>query len=387
MKYSAFLLLFLFSLRGHAQERTLDYFIEQARINSPLLADYRNQADAGRIDSALITASYKVQINGISNDYYAPNVRGFGYDNVITNGGQLSAQVQASKTLIPKGNLAAQYQGVRLQNEAFGNTGKIAEKDLKKTITAQYITVYGDLVTLNFNRDILDLYEKEEKILKKLTQANTYKQTDYLTFYVSFQQQQLAVRQSGIQYKNDCATLNYLSGIVDTGSVSLAAPALELGALPEIYTTSFYRQYTLDSLRLLNEKTTIDYAYRPKINVYADAGYNSSLMYDFYKNFGAGLGLTRQQYRGFFLNQYNQQISQLLQQLKATESLIRDIEGQIKYAGTLVDVNQKLLETGEVRITDLILAINTFLTARHLLTQNSISQLQIINQINYWQAI
>ncbi len=411
MKRLLVICLVLSGLSSHGQELTLDYYINQAKTNSPLLADYRNRIQSGKMDSLLIKASYKVQVNGISNDYYAPNVKGFGYDNVITNGGQISAQVQASKSFVSRNNLSAQYETVHLQNEILGNSGMIAEKDLRKTVTTQYITVYGDMVTLHFNREILSLFEKEEKILKKLTQANIYKQTDYLTFYVSLQQQQLSVKQSEIQYKNDRATLNYFSGIVDTGSVNLAAPVLQLGKLPEIYTSSLYRQYTLDSLKLLNEKKTIDYTYKPKFNAFADAGYNSSVIYDFYKNFGAGFGValsvpiydgkqrtlkyqkitlaerTRQSYRGFFLDQYNQQIAQLMQQLTATESLIHDIEGQIKYAGTLVDVNQKLLETGEVRITDLILAINNFLAARNLLNQNSVSQMQIINQINYWQAI
>ena len=96
---------------------------------------------------------------------------------------------------------------------------------------------------------------------------------------------------------------------------------------------------------------------------------------------------TRQHYRDYFLRQYNQQIAQLSQQLRSTESLINDINGQIKYSGTLIDVNKKLLETGEVRITDLILTINTFLNARNLLNQNYVNRMQIINQINYWQAL
>ncbi len=212
MKTICALGLLLFSLASKGQERTLDYFISHAKSSSPLLADYRNQIQAGKIDSQLISASYRPQVNGISNDYYAPNAAGFGYDNVITNGGQISAQVQATKSLVSKGNLNAQYRAVSLQNESLGNNSALVEKDLKKTITTQYITVYGDLVTLNFNREVLTLFEKEEKILKKMTQANIYKQTDYLTFYVSLQQQQLSVRQSEIQYRNDCATLNYLSG-------------------------------------------------------------------------------------------------------------------------------------------------------------------------------
>ena len=137
-------------------------------------------------------------------------------------------------------------------------------------------------------------------------------------------------------------------------------------------------------------KKPIFYTYKPKLNIYADAGYNSSLQYEPYKNFGLSAGLnfsvpiydgkqrkmkyqkiniaedTRQHYKDYFLRQYNQQIAQLTQQLRSTESLINDINGQIKYSSTLIDVNKKLLETGEVRITDLILTINTFLNARNL---------------------
>ena len=184
-----------------------------------------------------------------------------------------------------------------------------------------------------------------------------------------------------------------------------------MGTMPDIYNTPYYRQYTLDSLTLVNQQKTIFYGYKPKLNVYADAGYNSSLQYEPYKNFGVSAGLnfsvpiydgkqrkmkyqkiniaenTRQQYKDYFLRQYNQQIAQLSQQLSATESLITDINNQIKYSSTLIGVNKKLLETGEVRITDLILTINTFLNARNLLNQNYVNRMQIINQINYWQAL
>jgi outer membrane protein TolC len=396
---------------GECQQHGLDYYFSHAKNNSPLLADYRNQMQSAQVDSQMIKASQKIQVNGVSANYYAPVISGYGYDNIITNGAQVSAFVQANKNIISSANLASQYETVRLLKESIGNTAQVAEKDLRKTITTQYITVYGDFQTWTFSREILNLYQSEESILKRLTQAGVYKQTDYLTFYVSYQQQSLLVRQSEIQFRNDCATLNYMSGIVDTSLVELEAPDLNMGMMPDIFTSPFYRQYTLDSLNLVNQQKTVFYTYKPKINVYADAGYNSSLQYEPYKNFGLSAGLnfsvpiydgkqrkmkyqkiniaedTRQHYKDYFLRQYNQQIAQLNQQLRSTESLINDINGQIKYSSTLIDVNKKLLESGEVRITDLILTINTFLNARNLLNQNYVNRMQIINQINYWQAL
>ena len=404
-------LMLITSVAVKGQGHDLDYYFLRARNNSPLLADYRNQIQATQIDSQILRATQKIQVNGISTNYYAPVIAGYGYDNIITNGAQVSAYVQASKNIVTQANLNAQYETIRLMKESIGNTSLVAEKDLRKTITTQYITVYGDYQAFRFGEEILHLFQSQEDVLKKLTQAGIYKQTDYLTFYVSLQQQQLAVRQLEILFRNDCATLNYMSGIVDTSLVGLAPPDLQMRSVPDIFSSPFYRQYTLDSLNLVNQQKTILYTYKPKLNVYADAGYNSSLQYDPYKNFGLSAGLnfsvpiydgkqrrmkyqkiniaedTRQHYKDYFLLQYNQQIAQLSQQLRSTESLIGDINGQIKYSGTLIDVNKKLLETGEVRITDLILTINTYLNARNLLNQNYVNRMQIINQINYWQAL
>ncbi|HLX67187.1 MAG TPA: TolC family protein, partial [Puia sp.] len=93
---------------------------------------------------------------------------------------------------------------------------------------------------------------------------------------------------------------------------------------------------------------------------------------------------TRAGYREFFTSQYSQQLAQLSQQLKATEELIDQINEQVRYSETLIDVNGKLLGTGDARIADYILALSNYLNAKNLLTQNYITRLQIINQINYW---
>ncbi|PWT72258.1 MAG: hypothetical protein C5B59_16265 [Bacteroidetes bacterium] len=411
MKYIFCLCLTLATMHVFAQNHNLEFYLANAKVNSPLLKDYKNQIASNQMDSQILRASYRVQVNGISNSFYAPSLNGLGYDNLITNGGQISALVQANREIVSKKNLATQYRSIHLDNEAIGNTSVIAEKDLNKTVTAQYILVFGDVTTLQFNTEILDLLQKEAAILKNLTGQNIYKQSDYLTFYVTLQQQELSVRQTEIQFKNDFAMLNYLCGIVDTAAVALPDPNLRMAALPDIFTSPFYQQYSIDSLKFLNQRSVVDFSYKPKVNIYADAGFLSSFSYEFYKNFGASAGLTltvpiydgkqrqmkyrkleiaertRTAYRDNFLRQYDQQVAQLLQQLHATESLIRDIDNQIKYSNRLIEVNEKLLETGNIRITDYILAINTYLTARHLLNQNYVSRLQIINQINYWQAI
>ena len=172
-----------------AQQKNLDYYILSALQSSPLLNDFHNQVLSNNIDSLRIRASLKPQVNGISNDIYAPNINGWGYDPALTNGGQLSAWVSVTKTLVPKNNLKNQFQNIQLQNLSVATAGKITEQDLKKSIISQYITVYGDLQQVAFNKEILEVLQKEETILKQLTEKTVYKQTDYLTFLVTKQQQ------------------------------------------------------------------------------------------------------------------------------------------------------------------------------------------------------
>jgi outer membrane protein TolC len=391
-----------------APSTRLDFYVGQALQNSPLLKDLNNQVLSGGVDSQLIKASYLPQVVGSSTNIYAPTIHGYGYDQAVSNGGNFTTVAAVTKTLVGKQHLDAQYETLRLQNQGLGNTAKVSEQDLKKSVTAQYITAFGDLQQLKFNREIYTLLQREERLLKDLTDKNVYRQTDYLTFLVTLKQEGLLLQQLDIQYRNDHSTLNYLCGINDTSATILADPGIQLQTLPDIGSSVFFRQYGLDSLKLRNDRALIDFSYKPKASLYADGGYSSSLMYEPYKNFGVSFGFmvtmpiydghqrklqyskldiaerTRNGYKDFFTRQYNQQIAQLTQQLKATEALIGQIDEQVRYSQALIEVNGKLLGTGDARIADYVIALGNYLNAKNLLTQNNITRLQIINQINYW---
>lgn len=387
---------------------TLGFYLQTALQSSPLLKDYQGQVQAGQVDSQIVRAGYQPQVTGTSVNTYAPVIHGYGYDNAISNGGNFTTVVGVNKTLVGKRHLEAQFGTIQLQSQGLRNTAKISEQDLKKNVTAQYITTFGDLQQLDFNREIYSLLQKEETLLKDLTEKNVYRQTDYLAFVVTLKQEGLLLRQLEIQYRNDFGTLNYLCGIMDTTASALQEPDIQLQALPDITNSVFFHQYHIDSLQLRNSRSLVDFSYKPKVNIYADGGYSSTLAYQAYKNFGASFGIslnvpiydghqrklqyskldiaerTRTGYKDFFTRQYNQQIAQLSQQLKATEELIGQINEQIKYSETLINVNGKLMGTGDAKIADYILALNNYLNAKNLLTQNNITRMQIINQINYW---
>lgn len=409
MKYVIGVVLLLKAGMCTAQNRTLDFFLQQATQNSPVLKDYQNQILISRIDSQLLRASLGTLVNFLSTNSVAPTVKGWGYDPAITNYANVSAIFQANRNFITAGNLAAQIRVIDLQRRSLLDTIQLSQRDLVRAISDQYITAYGDQLAVAFTKEVFDLMKNEEALLKKLTEASVFKQTDYLNFYVTMQQQELSYLQAQNQYVADYLTLNYLSGLVDTTVQRLEKPDLQEVMQANLSNSVFLRRFTTDSLRLATEKDLISYEYKPRVGAYVDGGYNSTLQTaQSYKNLGfsAGISLTipiydghqkqmkmaqvdirertRQANRQFFENQYYQQVAQLRQQLSTIDQLVTRIEKQIQYAHTLIIANNKLLQTGDITMRDYVIAINNYLNAQNLLTVNNISRLRIVNQINYW---
>lgn len=390
------------------QMSSLDQFVNRAIASSPLLRAYQAEVTTLSLDSQLIVAGLRPQVNGNSNNYYAPVIGRWGYDNAITNGAQLSALVSVSKSLVNKRSTETRFENLRLQQRSALNNGQISEKDIRKTVTDQYITAYGEQVQLDFYRHLNNMLRQEDSLLLKLTRDNVYRQSDYLAFRVTVQQQELATAQLENQFLYDCAALQYLSGNLDTSALTLEDPGLNDQVLHDLEGSVFYKQFELDSLKLANDRDMIGLDYRPKINLFGDAGYYSSLALKPYKNFGTSAGisiivpiydgkqkkvryseiavqeLNRQYRKEYFSRQQQQQIAQLIQQLQATDKLVSQLNKQVSYTETLITVNEKLLATGDIRLTDFILSINNYYTARNLVTQQYINRLRILNQLHYW---
>lgn len=387
--------------------KDLDYFLNQARLSSPVLKDLNSQQRSVSIDSLIIKASAKPQVTANGAGLYAPVFRGYGYDEVLTNGQSLEAYLKLDYDLLNKKRVNNQLENVKIQSDSIRYAGKMSLYDLNRSITDQYLMAYSSQEQRDFNKEVVALLEREEILLKQLTRSNIYKQSEYLTFLVTLQQQQLAMKQSELQMQNDYATLSYLSGIGDTSLTRLAEPKLtNIGIAGE--RNFFLQKFTLDSLKNENLKQGIDLNYKPKLGVYANGGYNSSLILQPYKNFGTSVGFTfsvpiydGQQrkmqinklaissntisvYRDFFINQQSQQLNLIRQQVAQTDALFSKINEQIKFSKGLIEVDSKLLHTGDLRIADFVIAINNYMAAQNLFRQTTINRLKLINQFNYW---
>ncbi|MBB6236423.1 outer membrane protein TolC [Pedobacter sp. AK013] len=387
--------------------KNLDYYLKQAELTSPVLKDLRNQQRAAGIDSLIVRATGGAQVTANSAGMYAPVISGYGYDAVLTNGQALEALLSVNYDLLNRKRINNQLEGVKIQSDSIQYAGQLSLFDLQRSVADQYILAYASQQQVGFNRDVVTLLEQEEILLKKLTRSNIYKQAEYLTFLVTLQQQQLALQQAELQFKNDYATLNYLAGIADTAQVKLTDPELQTDNL--VATHHFFnKRFDIDSLKNSNQKNAIDLNYKPKLGIYANGGYNSSFILQPYKNFGASVGFTFSvpiydghqkkmqynklslaaktivNYRDFFSRQQQQQLNLIKQQLEQTDALFPKINEQIRFSKGLIEVDRKLMHTGDLKVADFVIAINNYLAAQNLLRQTQINRLKLINQFNYW---
>jgi outer membrane protein TolC len=392
----------------NAQSESLEHFLREGLKNSPLLMEVTNNAERNRIDSLLLQASKGFQVDVVSSNFFAPVIHGFGYDAVKTDIYNISAQISVSKELTGSKKRGNEFSALVLQKRKSGIAGKISEQELKKNIIGQYLIAYGYQQVFSFNETLLRQLEMEDTVLKVLTQAGIYKQTDYLSFLVSRKQQSIQLETLRNQFNFSFLTLCWLCGIADTTVTSLDDPQLKASLLPDYTNSVFYHQFELDSLILENAKKQIDFEYQPKVNLYADAGYLSSLSVTPEKNFGASAGfsvniplfdggqrkmeqsklnvdeLDRRHYAFFFQSQYKQQVNSLWQQFRANVSLTSRINEQIDLAKSLMEANHRLLETGDLRMADYLFSIREYLAAKNQILQNTIEKYQIINELNYW---
>jgi outer membrane protein TolC len=404
-KYKIFIALMCWRLLLPAQTRTLDFYLEQGIKNSPLLKDYQTQMMSNAIDSQKVKATFKPQVDLNGQIYYTPNINGYGYDAVVTNGGNYQAQVGVSQQLIMKKSKKARFESIDIENRYLGNQSEISTLDLKKAITDQYIATYKDYSLLQSVQDVLALLNNEEEALKPLVQKGIYAETDFLNVRMVKETQLLSYRQSKMQYRTDLYTLNILCGLDDTALVELSKPDIPLPAMFDPANSVLLRQYRIDSLKFANRKSLIDLNYQPKLSAFGDAGLWTSNLPTAYKNFVAGIGMNlydgkqrkmeyqkialssqiSHNYELFYRRQYQQQVQQLHETLRSTDELITETNKQLELANQLIDAYKAQLDRGLVKITDLVLAINNYINFKSSLTQTTISRLQIINQLNYFK--
>jgi outer membrane protein TolC len=406
-RFIVFLLFTIISVFAQSQSRSIDYYLQEGIRSSPLLKDYYNQVNSALVDSLLIRSSKMPQVEAKSQLLYSPAYKNFGYDEVVTDGGNYQTVVGVSQNILNGKELSNKYQAINIQKQSVTNSSRVSVAELKKIITEQYLASYTDYNDLTFNKLFLDFTYKENEITRQFVISGLCKQTDYLSLQVETQSLEILVNQLKNQYEKDMRLLNRLCGLNDTGLYELKLPELEIKGKDEISKSPLFIQYMIDSLRIVNEKAAIDVRYRLKMNWFADVGFLTATPWNFYRHFGysAGVSLslpvydghqkekekqklnlaeeTRGTYQDNFRKQFYQQILQLNDELNSLKTLSVQLEKQLATSEQLVNALKGQLESGIIQMTEYINAIKNYRYITKNLSDNHIQIQQVINELNF----
>ncbi|WP_185146698.1 TolC family protein [Chryseobacterium sp.] len=399
-------LLLMVSSRFNAQNsNTLTYYLETAQQTNPDLQDLQNKISITAIDSVKMRRDYGFKVNGIADASYSPQIKNWGYDgNSTVNGNNLALLGRVSRDFVSKKNYQAKLYSFSLTVQQLLNQKNLSALTLKKAITEQYLLAYENQEQTKIDQEIIHIFQQEDLVLKTLTQKSVFRQTDYLTFKVTQQQNELLQKQHLADFQNNFGVLQYLSGNNEKVVTDLESPDFNYNIESDFKESVYAQTFRTDSLKLVNDIQLINYDYQPKISVFADGGYSSALIQTPYKNFGISAGLsltvpiydghkrelsleqkkieldTRKNYNVFYQKQYEQRKSQIKDQILRYKEMVRLATTQMKYAKTLIEANLKQLPTGDIKMVDFILAITNYTALKSGLLQYKMQVLRLENQ-------
>lgn len=405
-------LIFLFllsglSAAGISQSHDLDYYITTGLQNSSLLNDLNNQIHSASLDSLIIAAQRKPRIEGKSQLLYSPYNDHFGYDEVITDGGNYQAVAYVSQDLFVNRKTGNKYQALNYEKQGLNLTVKISAAELKKSITDLYLESYSVSSDLLFNMSFLELMNSENLVIRRFVENGIYTQADYLSLLVETEGQKVIIAQLKNQYRKDIMLLNAVCGIVDTSEVTLKKPDIEPVVPPMFSDYLILKQYSLDSLRIINEKEALTLRYKPSVNWFADAGILTSKPFNFYRHAGASAGVSltvpiydghqrkveddklslkensRTRYFNSTKKEYDQNYLRLKSELEGINQVKAGFEKQLSLSDQLVKSLKVQLENGNIKMQDYITAIKNYRNINRYVILSDIDILRVKNEINY----
>jgi len=395
------------SLAGISQSRDLNYYLREGLQNSPLINDLKNQLQSASLDSIIIAARRKPQVEGRSQLLYSPYNDHFGYDEVITDGGNYQAVAYVSQDLFVSKKTGNKYQALNYEKQGLNLSVKLSSAELMKTITDLYLESYSVYSELLFNVSFLDLMKNENQVVSRFVENGIYSQADYLSLLVETGGQEVIITQLRNQYRKNIMSLNELCGIVDTSQIMLQMPVIEPQGTARISDYLILRQYSLDSLRIINEKEALSLRYKPSVNWFADAGILTSNPFNFYRHAGASAGVSltvpiydghqkkveedklslkedsRSRYFNSTKKEYDQIYLRLNSELEGIKQIKAGLEKQLALSDQLVKSLRVQLENGIIKMQDYIVAIKNYRNINRYIILSDIDILRVKNEINY----
>jgi len=408
----------------YSQQRDLNYYLEEAQLNSPLLQ--KNKNNSRIIDLDLLQTERILKnpvINLESNLLFAPIITHTtnsnrldlvsngsdnytGYDLAISNGGQYQAFLTLKQPLLGKSNLKVYTQKSDISKKQNNNSTSLTIHEIEQLVSYQYILCIKSNVQIKNEKQLIAQLNDQLNVMQKLVNSAVYKQTDLLLLQIEKQNLEISNKAFEDDYKSNLYDLNLLCGIKDSSRVDIQESYLQMR--PEISSQSmFLTSYKLDSLGIMADQSISELKYKPQLNLFANAGLNAVYIPTLNRlGFSAGLTFSWNLYDGnqrklereksnVTINTLQFEKSHFITQLEINKNKIKSqinslnertvlIENQLKQYEKLYDAYQNELKQGLISVMDFKNLMKDITTKKQDFLLLKMEKQLLVNSYNYW---
>jgi hypothetical protein len=398
----------------------LEYFINKAENNSPVIKDYSNQYLINNLQKKLDGAqnsAFQVYLSGgyLFAPYFNnngvlitsnPGPNAIGYDAGLTNGGLYSAQVNVQKNIFNGVLLDALNDQKLIHGKSYENKSNEEKHNIHKQVTDLYLNTLQYLLLYRASNEIESNLNEQLIISGELVAKGFLKAQDYLLLKIELKSQQIDEEQTWQNYKSSLFQLYSYCGIKDTQTVMI--DSVNLNLLPSVSGSNFLTQYYLDSLDAENQQKIFEAKYSPQVSLFFNAGLNAVEVNDIQRKFGLSAGInfsmpildgnqkdiTRQQsylseqtllqYKDYLAGNISAKRTDSGSRIKSLRKNLDDLNSQIGDYKKLLNISERQLQQGNLTMIDYLTLLKNYIEIK----KNNIAviinyQLEISNYI-YW---
>jgi outer membrane protein TolC len=402
-------LFFIFLSKNNcfSQEKNLNFYLESAVNNNPVINENKQLLNTYLTQKKLIKASTTRPLLFTTANYlFAPTFGEYGYDSAVTNGGLYSLMLNFDYPLFRGTAYDVRLKSIQADQSTYNNTIALTRHEIERDVTDQYIKSYFDLKQIDYINEVIGYLETQKAVLESLAKNNLVMMTDVKLLDIEYQNQVISKYKQENLYRSGLMQLNLLAGIKDTSLVVLAEPDIPFNK-SNVMRSNFLAQYEIDSLKLEMEQKMFELNYNPQLDFFVNGGLNAVTYHDIQKKVGFSMGfnftfsLYDGNQRGLngqlirirqdivsnnkynFIKQNDIRKANIIRELDDLEKTGKLQETQSENYISLIDLQQREIEAGLVSVVDYINTLKNYITVKNDLLSIQGERLTLINEYNY----
>ena len=278
-----FLLATVTSLALSQSTLTLEQCLQLARSNSPALRAADDAVRAAELSRSELTTTALPQLKGQLNGSYAPVPPPFGYDPVISNGGQIAGQIMFQQSLYDGGARGVKADQLQIDSERSIRERRRTERDLTFAVSQTFIEVLRAQREVELQQQSVDQLTAYLGLVQRLFNGGNVSYTDVLKTEVQLSTATLELQKARESVRIGRFSLSEIIGMEVDTSVTIAGslenPSDSTSTMPED-TLAGNLDLSIASLIVDRGALEVELAKRerfPDISFTGDAGYLSSI--------------------------------------------------------------------------------------------------------------